>query len=129
MFPSTRRRIVAGKRLTLSHEMPHIATEKVRLWPRALVEMAHSGGALVSWQVGSKSEAVAAAAAGCDIIVAQGVEAGGHVRGTVDTMTLLSQVTGRSMCLCLRPAGSVLAARWRRRSQPERTAYAWGRAF
>ena len=48
---------------------------------RALVEMAHGGGALVSWQVGSKSEAVAAADAGCDFIVVQGVEAGGHVRG------------------------------------------------
>ena len=61
---------------------------------RALVEMAHGGGALVSWQVGSKSEAIAAAAAGCDMIVVQGVEAGGHVRGTVDTMTLLGQVIG-----------------------------------
>jgi nitronate monooxygenase len=61
---------------------------------RALVEMAHDGGALVSWQVGSKSEAVAAAEAGCDFIVAQGVEAGGHVRGTVETMTVLGQVIG-----------------------------------
>jgi len=61
---------------------------------RALVEMAHGGGALVSWQVGSKGEAIAAADAGCDIIVVQGVEAGGHVRGTLDTMTLLGQVIG-----------------------------------
>jgi nitronate monooxygenase len=61
---------------------------------RSLVEIAHGGGALVSWQVGSKSEAVAAAEAGCDIIVAQGVEAGGHVRGTVDMMTVLGQVIG-----------------------------------
>ena len=61
---------------------------------RALVEIAHGGGALVCWQVGSKSEAVAAAEAGCDFVIAQGVEAGGHVRGTVDTMTLLGQVIG-----------------------------------
>jgi nitronate monooxygenase len=61
---------------------------------RALVEMAHGGDALVSWQVGSKNEAIAAADAGCDIIVVQGVEAGGHIRGTVDTMALLGQVIG-----------------------------------
>jgi len=61
---------------------------------RALVEMAHGGGALVSWQVGSKNEAIAAADAGCDFIVVQGVEAGGHVRGTDDMMTVLGQVIG-----------------------------------
>lgn len=61
---------------------------------RALVEMAHGGGALVSWQVGTKSEAIAAADAGCDIIVVQGIEAGGHVRGTVGTLALLSEVIG-----------------------------------
>ena len=61
---------------------------------RALVEMGHGGGALVSWQVGTKSEAIAAADAGADIIVVQGVEAGGHVRGTVGTFALLSEVIG-----------------------------------
>jgi NAD(P)H-dependent flavin oxidoreductase YrpB (nitropropane dioxygenase family) len=58
----------------------------------ALVERAHSGGALVSWQVGSITEAVAAAEAGCDIVIAQGVEAGGHVRGQVGAFPLLAQV-------------------------------------
>ena len=57
-----------------------------------LVEMVHAGGALACWQVGSREEAVAAARAGCDFVVAQGVEAGGHVRGTIPTMTLLSEV-------------------------------------
>src|SRR2546425_10007885 len=36
-----------------------------------LVEIAHAGGALVSWQLGSAAEAVAAERAGCDLIVAQ----------------------------------------------------------
>ena len=49
---------------------------------RSLVEIAHAQGALVSWQVGSAEEANAARRAGCDIIVAQGIEAGGHVRAT-----------------------------------------------
>jgi NAD(P)H-dependent flavin oxidoreductase YrpB (nitropropane dioxygenase family) len=42
--------------------------------------------------VGSKQEALDAVAAGCDLIVAQGREAGGHVRGTLGMLTLLSQV-------------------------------------
>jgi NAD(P)H-dependent flavin oxidoreductase YrpB (nitropropane dioxygenase family) len=43
----------------------------------SLVDLVHSGGALASWQIGSNEEAVAATGAGCDPIVAQGVEAGG----------------------------------------------------
>jgi len=50
----------------------------------SLVELVHRNGALVSWQVGSNDEAVAAAKAGCDLIVAQGIEAGGHIRGRSD---------------------------------------------
>src|SRR5437899_7780935 len=60
----------------------------------SLVDLVHKGGALASWQVGSNEEAVAAAEAGCDMIVAQGVEAGGHVRGKVSLLTLLGQVLG-----------------------------------
>src|SRR5262244_1238589 len=47
----------------------------------ALVELAHRGGALACWQVGSLDEAKAAADAGCDVVVVQGIEAGGHIRG------------------------------------------------
>jgi NAD(P)H-dependent flavin oxidoreductase YrpB (nitropropane dioxygenase family) len=56
------------------------------------VRIVHDHGALVSWQVGSPEEALAAADVGCDLIVAQGVEAGGHVRGTVGLLSLLSDV-------------------------------------
>ena len=58
----------------------------------ALVEAAHAGGALVCWQVGSVEEACAAEAAGCDLIAAQGLEAGGHVRGTIGLLPLLDAV-------------------------------------
>ncbi len=47
-----------------------------------LVGVAQAHGAPVGWQTGSAAEALAAATAGCDFVVAQGVEAGGHVRGT-----------------------------------------------
>jgi nitronate monooxygenase len=58
----------------------------------SLVALVHSGGALAAWQVGSADEARAAADAGCDIVVAQGVEAGGHVRGRLGLLPLLDLV-------------------------------------
>ena len=60
---------------------------------RALVEIVHRKGALVSWQVGSLEEAEVALEAGCDLIVAQGIEAGGHVRGKRDVASLLEETT------------------------------------
>jgi nitronate monooxygenase len=57
-----------------------------------LVGLVHAGGALACWQVGSVVEACAAADAGCDLIVAQGTEAGGHVRGQMPLFPLLAQV-------------------------------------
>jgi nitronate monooxygenase len=47
-----------------------------------LVRVAAAQGAVVGWQTGSAVEALAAVKAGCDFVVAQGIEAGGHVRGT-----------------------------------------------
>jgi NAD(P)H-dependent flavin oxidoreductase YrpB (nitropropane dioxygenase family) len=54
-----------------------------------LVASAHERGALVAWQVGSRDEAVAAADAGCDLVVVQGIEAGGHLRGSAPLLALL----------------------------------------
>jgi nitronate monooxygenase len=58
----------------------------------ALVDRAHAAGCTVLVQVGSAADAVAAAEAGADAIVAQGVEAGGHVQGETDLRTLVGQV-------------------------------------
>jgi nitronate monooxygenase len=49
---------------------------------RDVVDAAHDAAALAGWQVGSAAEARAAEECGCDYVVAQGFEAGGHVRGT-----------------------------------------------
>ena len=57
-----------------------------------LVDRMHEGGALVCWQVGSVGEAHSAVDAGCDLVVAQGNEAGGHVRGRVALLPLLDAV-------------------------------------
>jgi NAD(P)H-dependent flavin oxidoreductase YrpB (nitropropane dioxygenase family) len=60
--------------------------------PEELVREAHDGGALVFVTVASTEEAKRAAAVGADVIVAQGWEAGGHVRGTVTTLALVPRV-------------------------------------
>ncbi len=62
----------------------------------ALVDRARAAGpAVVGWQVGSVEEGLRAVDAGCDYVVAQGVEAGGHVRGTAPRAELLEQVLSR----------------------------------
>ncbi|MGZ4409970.1 MAG: NAD(P)H-dependent flavin oxidoreductase, partial [Gaiellaceae bacterium] len=57
-----------------------------------LVQEAHDEGAIVFVSVASAAEAAHAAAAGADVVVAQGWEAGGHVRGTVTTLALVPRV-------------------------------------
>lgn len=59
--------------------------------PREVVEQCHDGGLLVVNMCGKVSHAVQAVEAGCDIVVAQGTEAGGHT-GQVATMALVPQV-------------------------------------
>jgi nitronate monooxygenase len=49
-------------------------------------------GKIVGWQVGTADEARAAADAGCSYVIAQGHEAGGHVRGTVPLSELVPAV-------------------------------------
>ncbi len=60
--------------------------------PSALVPRAKSGNAIVMHTVGSAADAKRAVDCGVDIVVAQGWEAGGHVRGTVATMPLIPAV-------------------------------------
>jgi nitronate monooxygenase len=61
--------------------------------PRAdAVAAVKRAGALAGWQVGSADEAQAAEAAGCDYVVAQGTEAGGHVRGRLKLEEVLKRV-------------------------------------
>lgn len=77
----------------------------------ALVEVAHRGGALACWQVGSPDEARAAAEAGCDVIAVQGTEAGGHIRGHSPLLPLLESVRGLGYDLPVLAAGGIGSAR------------------
>jgi hypothetical protein len=60
-----------------------------------LVACGHNAKAIVGWQVGSAEEAAAAEIAGCDYVIAQGIEAGGHVRGHQRLDILLAEVLAR----------------------------------
>jgi NAD(P)H-dependent flavin oxidoreductase YrpB (nitropropane dioxygenase family) len=60
--------------------------------PAAVTRRIHSAGALHLHVVGSMEEARRAVDAGVDMVVAQGWEAGGHVRGHVTTMALVPAV-------------------------------------
>lgn len=57
-----------------------------------LIGDARAAGAVVFVTVGTAEEGRAAAAAGADVVVAQGWEAGGHVWGTVSTLALVPRV-------------------------------------
>jgi NAD(P)H-dependent flavin oxidoreductase YrpB (nitropropane dioxygenase family) len=60
--------------------------------PSSLVRRAREAGATVLHTVGSAEDAKRAVDCGVDIVVAQGWEAGGHIRGTVATMPLVPAV-------------------------------------
>jgi nitronate monooxygenase len=68
----------------------HVAVV-VLFWgdPSPYVEVAHRDGVKVFIQVGSVEEALHAAESGVDAVIAQGIEAGGHVRGTTSIWELL----------------------------------------
>lgn len=59
--------------------------------PREVVDELHSHNILVGSMCGKVRHAVAAVVSGCDFVVAQGTEAGGHT-GVVATMALVPQV-------------------------------------
>lgn len=59
--------------------------------PRDAVDYLHKNNVLVGSMCGKVRHAVSAVASGCDFVVAQGTEGGGHT-GTVATMALVPQV-------------------------------------
>jgi nitronate monooxygenase len=98
--------------------------------PARYIPRVHTVGGLVLQTVGSASQARSAVDVGADIIVAQGVEAGGHVCGEVGTMALVPRVVdavpgtpvvaaggiadgrGIAAVLCLGAAGAMLGTRF-----------------
>ena len=60
--------------------------------PAPYVTIAHAHGVALIAQVGSLDEGEEAASAGVDAVIVQGIEAGGHVRGTASIWELLPAV-------------------------------------
>jgi NAD(P)H-dependent flavin oxidoreductase YrpB (nitropropane dioxygenase family) len=100
--------------------------------PKAMIEMGRKHGVPVAALVGAKEHAIRTVAAGVDILVAQGTEAGGHC-GEVSTMVLVPEVikaikpmgevpvlaaggimTGRQMaaCMAMGAAGAWTGSVW-----------------
>ena len=79
--------------------------------PKPYVAEAHRQTAKVFLQVGSVAEAKAAVDAGVDGIIAQGVEAGGHVKGTTSLSTLLPTVVEAVQPVPVIAAGGVANGR------------------
>jgi enoyl-[acyl-carrier protein] reductase II len=59
--------------------------------PRDVIAVLHDGNVLVASMCGKVRHAIAAVEAGCDFVIAQGTEAGGHT-GTIATMPLVPQI-------------------------------------
>jgi NAD(P)H-dependent flavin oxidoreductase YrpB (nitropropane dioxygenase family) len=79
--------------------------------PAPHVSRIRAAGAKLLVTVGSVDEAKAAADAGADAIVAQGWEAGGHVRGTVATLALVPAVADAIAAVPVVAAGGITDGR------------------
>ena len=115
----TDRRVGVGfiSHLAETHELAKVALESgvsviahSFAVPGPFVQPTHDAGALVLCQVRSVSEAEQAAAAGVDVIVAQGTEAGGHT-GRVSTLPLVPAVLDAVAPIPVIAAGGIGDAR------------------
>jgi enoyl-[acyl-carrier protein] reductase II len=77
--------------------------------PEAVIEKCHRGGVQVMSLCGKVRHAVAAERAGCDVVVAQGTEAGGHT-GQIAGMALIPQIVD-AVRLPVLGAGSIVDGR------------------
>ena len=78
--------------------------------PSPYVETAHAGLKVID-QVGSVEAAKRSAGAGVDAIIAQGVEAGGHIAGQASTMVLVPGVVHAVSPVPVAAAGGIADAR------------------
>lgn len=79
--------------------------------PSPYVERAHAAGTKVIDQIGSVASALRSVSSGVDAVIAQGVEAGGHVAGTVTTMALVPRVVDAVSPTPVIAAGGIADAR------------------
>jgi NAD(P)H-dependent flavin oxidoreductase YrpB (nitropropane dioxygenase family) len=79
--------------------------------PSPYVSKAHDAGIKVLDQVGSVRAAKRSVQAGVDVVIAQGMEAGGHVAGKVTTMVLVPRIVDAVRPVPVAAAGGIGDAR------------------
>jgi nitronate monooxygenase len=77
----------------------------------ALVEIVHAGGAICGWQVESGRDAYAAAAAGCDVVIAKAWESGGRKGIEGPTLLPLLDAVLDAVSVPVIAAGGIASAR------------------
>jgi nitronate monooxygenase len=75
--------------------------------PAPFVEDAHAAGVKLLIQVGSAEEARAAAEAGVDAVIAQGIEAGGHVKATESLWEVLPRAVAAAAPVPVLASGGI----------------------
>ena len=78
--------------------------------PAPYVERVHQQGILLATQVNTQAEALHAEQVGVDLLVVQGMEAGGHITGHVSTLPLLQAVL-EAVALPVVAAGGIASPR------------------
>jgi nitronate monooxygenase len=79
--------------------------------PDEPIDHLKTSGIKVIWQCGSPTQARAALKAGADAIIAQGVEAGGHIWGTIGSMVMIPDIRDAIGDLPLIAAGGLADGR------------------
>ena len=129
---------VAGNFLTADIDLEHrgggrprarLSTSSGMTRTRRSSRRAHRArGVGVSWQVGSVRGSMRRGQdAGVDVVIAQGSDAGGHVRGTSGLLTLLPGVLTKSTCPSWRLAASDIHGHSRPFWPPARPEPGWAR--
>ena len=106
--------------VALRHPQVKLIVNALGAPPREVVDELHARGVLVGALCGKPKHAVAQVAAGVDILIAQGTEAGGHT-GEIATMVLVPQIVDAAG-----PNAHVLAAGGISRGRQIAAAFALG---
>ncbi len=96
--------------LAVSRPQIRLAASALGPPPPSMVDLAHQHDTLVAALVGRREHAERQKAAGVDIIVAQGYEAGGHV-GEIGTMVLIPEIVDAVAPLPVIAAGGIASGR------------------